>query len=267
MGYQNPRPTAAAFAAIYPPEYGPYQTEVVQRNSMHPDLRRACAFVIQQQQRQRLGGAPQLLDVGCGPGRFLQAMRLMVPDWQLTGIEPDPTSAQAALKAGLMVKASTIEAADLPHHTFDAITLWNVLEHLGDPQAMLQRIRQLLRPQGQLFVAVPLRDSWDARIFGRYWIGWELPRHFMAFDRPRLQRMLAQNGFRIGHTACIDGRSYGFSASLRLLIQDRVKRFTLRRLGEAITYSRPLELALAPYTMLAVALRRCTVLTIAAHLV
>ncbi|HEU5088445.1 MAG TPA: class I SAM-dependent methyltransferase, partial [Roseiflexaceae bacterium] len=149
---------------------------------------------------------------------------------------------------------------------WDAVTLWNVIEHLPDPLAMLRRARQLLRPGGVLYMAVPLCDSWEARLFGRYWIGWELPRHFTLFDRPTLARLLNSAGFCMAASACINGRTYGFSASLRLLIEDRVRSFTWRRLGQAVTYSRPLALALAPYTAAAVLAQRCTVLTIAARL-
>jgi hypothetical protein len=114
-------------------------------------------------------------------------------------------------------------------------------------------------------MAVPMIDSWDAKMFGKYWTGWELPRHFSAFDRPALTQLLQITGFQMLESACINGRSYGWTASLRLLIQDRIRSYTLRRLGEAVTYSRPLALAISPYTALSVILKRCTVLTIAAR--
>jgi SAM-dependent methyltransferase len=258
--YLNPRPAAGSLATIYPPDYGPYQNQPIVPGHLHPDLRRACEFVHRHQPR-----AGRLLDIGCGPGRFLQAMRLLHPAWQLAGVEPDAAAAALASAAGLSVQHATIEHAVLEPHSCDAVTLWNVLEHLPDPLAMLGRARQLLRSGGTLYLSVPLYDSWDARIFGRYWTGWELPRHFTHFERSTLARMLELAGFQAIGTACIDGRSYGFSASLRLLIQERVRSFALRRLGEAVTYSRPLALALAPYTALSVAAQRCTVRTLAAR--
>jgi SAM-dependent methyltransferase len=261
LAYQNPRPTPASFAAIYPANYGPYQGGAVDRAHLHPDLAMACRFV---HAEQPAGG--RLLDIGCGPGLFLQAMRLLYPQWHVSGVEPDAAAAAAARRAGLDVQHSTVEQADLAPHSWDAVTLWNVIEHLPDPVGMLRRARQLLRPGGVLYMAVPLRDSWDARLFGRYWIGWELPRHFTLFDRPTLARLLDSAGFRLAASACINGRSYGCIASLRLLIEYRVRAVTRRRLGQAITYSRPLALALAPYTAAAVLARRCTVLSVAARL-
>jgi len=259
--YQNPRPSAASFAAIYPTEYGPYQSTPSTTHRLHPDLAMACSFVDRMQPQ---GG--QLLDVGCGPGHFLKALQQTQPQWQLAGVEPDTRAAAQAQTNGLMVQNCTIETATLDNASWDAITLWNVIEHLADPVGMLQRIRTLLRPQGLLYMAVPMLDSWDARIFGKYWTGWELPRHFSAFDRASLARLLHSSGFQMVGSACINGRSYGWTASLRLLIQDRIRSYPLRRLGEALTYSRPLALAISPYTALAVARKRCTVLTIAARI-
>jgi SAM-dependent methyltransferase len=218
----------------------------------------ACAFITRHQPR---GG--RLLDIGCGPGRFLQAMRLTHPQWSLVGIEPDSRAAAQGQAIGLTIYQSTFEDANLPPRQWDAITLWNVLEHLPDPLGMLQRISSLLRPRGMIYLAVPLCDSWDASIFGPYWTGWELPRHFTHFDRRSLTQLLAAAGLTVRAEACINGRSYGFTASLRLLLESQVRSFTLRRLGQALTYSRPLALAISPYTLLAVAARRCTVLTIA----
>jgi 2-polyprenyl-3-methyl-5-hydroxy-6-metoxy-1,4-benzoquinol methylase len=260
--YQNPRPTSESFAAIYPAEYGPYQAFNIEQGSLHPDLAMACNLVARTQPH---GG--KLLDIGCGPGLFLRAMRRQHPTWQLAGIEPDPQAALLAQSHGLDVQQATAEVAILSNATWDAITLWNVIEHLPDPRGMLQRIAGLLRPGGQLYVAAPIYNSWDARIFGKYWTGWELPRHFYAFNTQSLTQLLNSAGFQVTATQCINGRSYGFTASLRLLIQERVKRFALRRLGEAITYSRPLALVISPYTALATAARRCTVLTVVAHLV
>lgn len=258
--YQNPRPAPNSFAAIYPAEYGPYQPLPANRKALHPDLTRAVRLV----DRHQPGGG-KLLDIGCGPGSFLQAIRLLHPAWELAGIEPDPQAAAQARQAGLAIQNSTIEAASLMPNDWDAITLWNVIEHVPDPLRTLRHCRQLLRQDGLLYMAVPLCDSWEAQIYRRYWIGWELPRHFFAFDRHSLQRLLELAGFQSVAEQCINGRSYGFTASLRLVIQEYVHSYTLRRLGEALTYSRPLSLALLPYTLLATALRRCTVLTIAAR--
>ncbi len=258
--YQNPRPSAGSLAAIYPPDYGPYQDAAISRATLHPDWRRLCDFVARTHPRPG-----RLLDIGSGAGTFLAAMRLRYPAWSLTGIEPDPRAAALARRSGATVIEATLDAAPLDEREWDAVTLWNVLEHLPDPLAALRRARSLLRPGGVIYLTVPLCDSWDARLFGPYWCGWELPRHFYAFERPTLEILLRRARLRITSDACLAGIEYHVTESMRLLIAERVRRFTLRRLGVALTYSRPLRLAILPYLRLAAARSRSTALTIAAR--
>jgi SAM-dependent methyltransferase len=258
--YQCPRPGAGAFAAIYPEEYAPYQPAAVTPASVHPDLRAACRLI----DRLQPGGG-ELLDVGCGPGNFLLALRLLLPQWRGAGVEPGAHAARSARQRGLDVEQAWLESARLAERAWDAVTLWNVLEHLPDPLEALVAIRRLLRPSGVLYLAVPMADSWDARVLGPYWMGWELPRHFVVFSRDTLRALLGRAGFAIVATACINGVEWNVTESLRLLIGDRVERYALRRLGVAVTYSRPFRLLLRPFVKLTAAARRSTVLTVAAR--
>lgn len=253
--YQNPRPCRESFAAIYPADYGPYNNL---DDDPHPDWRRLCAFI------GRLQPQPgQLLDVGAGSGAFLHAMRTLLPQWSVAGVEPDARAAAAARRTGAHVIQATLETAPLDGTMWDAITLWNVLEHLPDPLAALRRLRQLLRPGGFIYVTVPLCDSWDARLCGAYWCGWELPRHFYAFDRASLWRLIDAAGLTLYRSACLVGGEYHFTESLRLLIDARVNQFALRRLGVALTFSRPFRWLIRPYLWTAARLKRCTALTVA----
>src|SRR5439155_24436165 len=66
-----------------------------------------------------------------------------------------------------------------------------------NPVASLARCRELLEPGGQLVVSVPNIDSFEARVFGRRWMGLEIPRHLTHFSRPTLVSLLEQCGFEI----------------------------------------------------------------------
>lgn len=253
--YQNPRPTPESFAAIYPTEYGPYNNP---DDHLHPDWKRLCAFIA--------GIQPQpgrLLDVGAGSGAFLRAMRMLLPRWSITGIEPNAYAAAAARRSGVHVIQATLETTPLDGTTWNAITLWNVLEHLPDPLAALRRMHQFLHPGGFIYITVPLCDSWDARLCGAYWCGWELPRHFYAFDRASLWKLINAAGLMPYRSACLVGVEYHFTESLRLMINARINRFSIRRLGTALTFSRPFRWLIRPYLWTAARLRRCTALTVA----
>lgn len=133
-----------------------------------------------------------LLDYGCGTGDFLEAMS---GSWACTGIEPNPHARQeAASKTGLMVHEEN-ELATFEESSFDAITLWHVLEHVYPLKERLQRFHQLLTSKGTLFVALPNMNAHDAKYYGRYWAAWDVPRHIHHFNPETIKRLLNDSGF------------------------------------------------------------------------
>lgn len=96
----------------------------------------------------------RLLDVGAGPGVFLDLVRRA--GWQGTGIELSSRAAAASRERyDVDVREGTIEAVALPQASFDVVTLWDILEHVRDPRRMLERAYELLKPGGLLFIETP----------------------------------------------------------------------------------------------------------------
>ena len=162
----------------------------------------------------------KLLDVGCGAGDFL----ISAPDspgWEGVGMEPSPEAVRYAREVrGLDVRQGRLPCPDLPDRTFDVITLWHVLEHVPDPDAVLTDIRRLLKPEGVLILSVPVSDSWEAGWFGSDWVGYDVPRHLVTFTRASLKQLLQGKGFRVEEQF---GVVQGL-ASLRLSLGIRLKR-------------------------------------------
>ena len=72
--------------------------------------------------------------------------------------------------------------------------LGDVIEHLPDPGAALDRIAALLRPGGILYLALPDAGSRLARLMGRRW--WSvLPTHVQYFTRGSLATLLRRHGY------------------------------------------------------------------------
>ena len=106
--------------------------------------------------RHRQGGL--LLDIGCSTGLFLAKAR--AAGWQVRGNEYSADSAQVARSThGLDVVSGALQANSFPAASFDVVTLWDVLEHVPDPQATLRLARGLLKPGGLLVVKTPNVDG------------------------------------------------------------------------------------------------------------
>ncbi len=150
---------------------------------------------------QRYQAPGQLLDVGCASGLFLKAAA--DAGWAVQGIEPSEilyAKATASLAGVGQIHFGTLEETDIPRDFFDAITVWDVLEHVPDPVGFLARCKSLLKPNGLLFLNVPNLDSNEARILGRRW-PLLLAEHLNYFNRSSLTMC--------GHKAGLDWVVFG----------------------------------------------------------
>jgi len=129
---------------------------------------------------------------------------------------------------GLDVVCGTLPQACFTTHTFDVITLWNVLEHMCDPLAVLRQAHSLLRQDGILVLAVPVLDSLLRQWFGSYWIEWDLPRHMYLFSYDTLRRLLHTANFDVQSTTAPFSEYRVFQMSLTAWLQDKVQSIRLR---------------------------------------
>jgi SAM-dependent methyltransferase len=144
--------------------------------------------------RQRLalvGDAQRLLDVGAGRGRFVAFARDAGRD--ASGVEPSVRGVEAARSVyGVSLQHGTLDDAT---GTFDAATLWHVLEHVEDPGAAMEALGRLVRPGGTLVVGVPNRLSLQARLARSRWFHFDAPRHRTHFTPAGLDTLLRAHGF------------------------------------------------------------------------
>ncbi|MCA1708051.1 MAG: class I SAM-dependent methyltransferase, partial [Actinobacteria bacterium] len=101
-------------------------------------------------------GKGRLLDIGCGFGHFLEQARR--GGWEPYGIDVSAVSVDyAGRELGLQnVQRRDLFGAEFPSGHFEAATLWNVLEHVPDPNATLSEVRRILRSDGgTVVVRVP----------------------------------------------------------------------------------------------------------------
>lgn len=141
------------------------------------------------------GGRGRLLDIGTAAGAFVSAA--CDRGWDAEGCEPNRwLAAWGARHFGVTIREGSVFDQDYEDHTFDVITLWDVIEHTPDPPAVLQRCRALLKAGGILIVNYPDIGSWIARVLGRRWLFLSSV-HLFYFDRRTIRLMLEKSGYSV----------------------------------------------------------------------
>ena len=135
------------------------------------------------------GRPPRYLDVGCSTGFVVEAARDR--GWQAVGLDLNPSAVEFGRLRGLDLRASALDDAGFAPGSFDAISLFDVLEHLLDPVRTLRACIDLLAPGGILFLYVPNYDSASRLLMGAaaHFI-W--PTHHLNYYTPATIRALME---------------------------------------------------------------------------
>lgn len=137
----------------------------------------------------------QLLDVGTGTGFFLNEMKSA--GWQITGTEKSPDARQFSKNNFGLNILETEELFELKDGSFDAITLWHVLEHIHLLHKNLLKFKELLKPNGKLIIAVPNHTSYDARHYKEFWAAWDVPRHIWHFGPEQMKKLGEKHNLKL----------------------------------------------------------------------
>jgi 2-polyprenyl-3-methyl-5-hydroxy-6-metoxy-1,4-benzoquinol methylase len=108
--------------------------------------------------------APRYLDVGCSTGFVTEAAK--AAGWSAIGIDLNPSAIEFGRGRGLDLRVAALEDAGFTPGSFDAVSLFDVLEHLIDPAAIVRVASELLAPGGILFLYVPNYDSASRLLMG-----------------------------------------------------------------------------------------------------
>lgn len=193
--YVNPRARTDILWQRYSQAY--FENEYLPQHGIyHEQLNYQAHAPLLHQLRRYAPNPGRLLDIGCAIGLFLAAARL--EGWEVVGNELSRFAADyAAQHFNLPVLPGNVHDLDLEPGSFDAVTLWETIEHVLSPQAVARQAARLLRPGGVLALSTPnvggatyffLRDRW--------WI--IAPReHIFYFTPKTLTRLLGQAGFEI----------------------------------------------------------------------
>jgi SAM-dependent methyltransferase len=157
-----------------------------------------------------------ILDYGCGTGAFLDFMRNA--GWITKGIEPDDGARSIASSLSGQEVLSPSALSDFPSSSFDAITLWHVLEHVHKIEVVLNQFQRVLDSKGILVIAVPNHLSFDASYYRNHWAAYDVPRHLHHFNPTTIRMLLQKFGFEL-----ISTRPMWFDAFYVSLLSEKYK--------------------------------------------
>jgi len=176
--------------AVYTHDYAGYRAD--------PVFEQAIRTLLDSEIVPRLPQQARILDVGCGSGDFLTAAKER--GLRPKGIDVSEDGAGLCREKGLDAMAGDFLTENF-ETTFDAVTMWDVIEHLRDPGAFFERTRHLLRDGGLFIGKVPGFGNVSVELSRRVprLAGMLLgaPDHVQYFTRSSLDALLRRTGFEV----------------------------------------------------------------------
>ena len=135
-----------------------------------------------------LNGIDLIWEIGAGDGNV--AIPLRNSGKTVIAVEPLRTGAESLAKDGFVTYLATLEDLKLPSSSLESIGMFDVLEHIENPNMVLQEVHRVLKPNGKLLITVPANQF----LFSDFDISIG---HFKRYSKKSLEEMLLENNFEI----------------------------------------------------------------------
>lgn len=196
LAYLTPRPKEEFMCKVYEaPEYfegggqGGYDDYLGQKDTLELTFR---WFLKKLRQKGLTGGA--LLDVGCGPGLFLQEARSYFALTVGTDLCKE-MAGQASRHCDWAIPGGPRSAE--AHGPFDLVTAIGVLEHIYDPVKFIEDCASLLKPSGHLVLVTPDITGFWRKLMGRKWPSFKLPEHIAYYSPPSMKELAHRTSMNV----------------------------------------------------------------------
>ena len=132
------------------------------------------------------------LDIGCGPGFFLEAAQ--AKGYDVYGLDPSEYIVNVAReKFGDHIKQGVIDNTEYPTDSFDLVVAFDTFEHIYRPLEWLEHVRRIIKPGGLIAMTTPDPSSALAKISGKGWVSFKLPEHVFYWSPPTVRRALEKD--------------------------------------------------------------------------
>ena len=118
--------------------------------------------------------------------------------WSIDGVEPN-TKANKETRSKTFKEISK-DISELNNKQFDVITMWHVLEHVPNLNEYISILKNILKPDGVLVVAVPNHKSYDATYYKEFWAAYDVPRHLWHFSRLSIDKLFQLANMKVTKT-------------------------------------------------------------------
>lgn len=200
LHFTDPQPSAEEIREFYSGEYhSTLRSEAITEKEFGPKYRRYCDWIAQ------FVASGATLDVGCSTGLLVKMLKDR--GYRAEGIELNPESARwGRQQYGIPIHEGFLDSLPSSEHSYDLISLTDVLEHSVSPPAELRLIQRLLQPGGHLLTTFPDIASPSSRYLrtisqltrrGYLWRSCHIPLHTWEFTYPTAKRLFEEAGFEI----------------------------------------------------------------------
>ena len=163
----------------------------------------------------------RVLDVGCATGDFIKVSEDKFDIWGLDISEFAVNQARLNNPhVSDKIRAGKIEDQDFPDNFFDAICLWDVIEHLWDPKETVTKLARMLKPGGILAISTPNIGALTARIMGKHWHFMTVPEHLSFFSKSTINSLFKTTGL-----TCVNWMTKGKWVNVNFLLHKFNKTF------------------------------------------
>lgn len=138
----------------------------------------------------------KLLDVGCAAGFFLNYAKQN--NWDVEGVEVSKDLSKfARQELGLNVHTGTLSNVALQPKSYDVVTLIGVIEHLDNPQSVIDNVNRVIKLNGVLIILTENVESFLSKVLKSKWNGYMPPEHLSYFSKKSIQYLIQSRGFRL----------------------------------------------------------------------